>query len=540
MNFNSRRVNIIRIMLIFLFVGLFGRMFYLQNEYNPKAVNTSFKNNTQQDPISQTKYLLLDENGKDLQSYKKRYVVVIDTMPFKLNSAENNLKNLLAFNFIMKNEKPDFSFKDLLSKSGKVYFSVNEENYDKIQQLKGMKGMYTYVFDEVDKSEAWKIENMITSPYKNNTQDNNDKKELKDSGTLERAIFDYTNSNVTPSVMNKIENDSTYQLQGYNIPSSNVNVKLTINKDWQDTIRSILKSDKYKSFENIGVAIVEADSGKVRALAQKDETQPNIALGVTNYSFDPGSTFKIITEAAAIEENFDEKELFYCNGKYCSHAHGYVNIHDAFKLSCNEVFRRIGIKLGYDKLIGLAKEEGLFTKTLGLQDESSGVLPQEDNNIVNVAIGQTFLVSPLQMSAVVATVLNGGRYIKPYIIDEFVDNSGKIIKKLSGNEEQVIKSSTAATIKEDMREVVLDGTGTNAKIEGIETGGKTGTAEAPRNNKENYHGWFAGYFNMNGKYYSLVVFVPNMREINSEQGKSGNSAAAPIFKDIVVSLSKTN
>ncbi|GIM27908.1 penicillin-binding protein [Clostridium polyendosporum] len=540
MNFNSRRVNIIRIMLIFLLVGLFGRLFYLQNKYNPKAVNTSFKNNTQQDSISQTKYLLLDENGKDLLNYNKRYVVVIDVMSFKLNSAENNLKNLLAFNFIMKSEKSDFSFKDLLSKNGKVYFSVSEENYNKIQQLKGMKGMYMFIFDEVNKSEAWKIETMLISPYKNNTQDKSDKKELKDSGTLEKTIFDYTNNNVTPNVMYRIQNDSTYQLQGYNIPNSNINVKLTLNKDWQDTIRNILKNEKYKSFQNVGVVIIEADSGKVRALVQKDETQPNIALGVTNYCFDPGSTFKIIAEAAAIEENFDEKELFYCNGQYCSHAHGYVNIHDAFKLSCNEVFRKIGIELGYDKLIGLAKKQGLFTKNLGLQDESPGVLPEEDNNIVNIAIGQTFLVSPLQMSAVVATVLNNGGYIKPYIIDEFVDNSGKIIKKFSSNETQVIKSSTAAKIKEDMREVVLDGTGTNGKIEGIETGGKTGTAEAPQNNKENYHGWFAGYFNMNGKYYSLVVFVPNMREFDSEQGKSGNTAAAPIFKDIVVNLLKTN
>ncbi|GFZ31449.1 penicillin-binding protein [Clostridium zeae] len=532
----KKRFIIIADFVIASFIVLIFRLFYVGNEYNPSAIEIEYSHNVQVDTTADNKYALIDDNNKDLLSYNKKYVIVIDAMVFKLNSTENNLRNLLALSYIMKNEVKDFSYKEILKTTGKIYYTVSEDSYNKIKELKTMKGLYCYTSSNVNKTEAWKIENILSDVNKT------DGKELKDDGTLEHLIYDYTKNNKVASVYNQLNSNGIYTLKNYTTPASNVNVKLTLDKNWQDSIRTVLNSDKYKDVPNIGIALIEAKTGKVKALAQKDESQPNITIGIQNQSFEPGSTFKIITEEAAYNYgDLSKDSTFLCDGRYCfkdgkSYAHGTLSAHDAFLESCNTVFRKIGFKVGFIPLVDMAKKQGLFSKVLNLQYEGKGVEPKEENGIGNVSMGQTLNVTPLQMAAVVATAANNGTYNKPYIIDEFVQNDGTVVKKFTPDAQQVIKPEIAKTVLDDMRGVVTEtkGTGYNARIEGIETGGKTGTAEGE--NSKN-HGWFAGYFKLNGDYYSLVVMVPYINQ-NSSIGKNGNASAAPVFKDIVLSLAQ--
>lgn len=534
---SKKRFIVIADFVIVAFIVLVFRLFYVGSKYNPSAVENDYNHNVQVDSTSDSKFNLLDENSKNLLSYNKKYVVVIDAMVFKLNSTENNLRNLLALSYIMKNEVKDFSYKDILKTTGKIYYTVSEDSYNKVKELKSMKGMYCYTTSSVDRTEAWKIENVVSDLNKT------DSKQLKDSGTLEHLIYDYTKNNKVPSVYNLLNSNGIYSLKNYDAPSTNVNVKLTLNKDWQDSIRKVLNSDKYKDVPNIGIALVEAKTGKVKALAQKDEAQPNITIGIQNQSFEPGSTFKIITEESGYTYgDLKKDDTFLCDGRYCfkegkNYPHGLLTAHDAFLESCNTVFRKIGFKVGFIPLIEMAKKQGLFSKVLNLQYEGKGIEPKEENGIGNVSMGQTMNVTPLQMAAVVATAANNGTYNKPYIVDEFVQNDGTIVQKFMPEGTQVIKPEIAKTVLADMRGVVTEnkGTGSNARIDGIETGGKTGTAEG-ENDKN--HGWFAGYFKLNGNYYSLVVMVPYINQ-NSSIGKNGNASAAPVFKDIVLSLAKS-
>ncbi len=97
--------------------------------------------------------------------------MVLDTKPFKLNNYEETLQDLLALNFIMKSEDESFNFSDIMQQSGKIYYNITKETYDKINKLNDIKGIYTYVYDELDLKESWRVENIIASIDKDNVEE---------------------------------------------------------------------------------------------------------------------------------------------------------------------------------------------------------------------------------------------------------------------------------------------------------------------------------------------------------------------------------
>ena len=106
--------------------------------------------NHQVEYTSDKNYKIFDTNGESLINYKNKYVMVLDTKPFKLNNYEETLQDLLALNFIMKSEDESFNFSDIMQQSGKIYYNITKETYDKINKLNDIKGIYTYVYDELD------------------------------------------------------------------------------------------------------------------------------------------------------------------------------------------------------------------------------------------------------------------------------------------------------------------------------------------------------------------------------------------------------
>ncbi len=128
-------------------------------------------------------------------------------------------------------------------------------------------------------------------------------------------------------------------------PKSNINPKLTLDSKVQDSIRKILNKKEYKAFNQVGVILSESESGKIRAMVQKDETLPNVNIGAaTQNGFPPGSIFKIITEEAALENNkVSLKDSFKCTGEFESNKkgiHGSFSTKEAFIVSCNDIFHR--------------------------------------------------------------------------------------------------------------------------------------------------------------------------------------------------------
>lgn len=270
-------------------------------------------------------------------------------------------------------------------------------------------------------------------------------------------------------------------------------------------------------------------------------------------SYNAGSVFKIIVAAAALENKVASPlDLYYCSGKidvfgkimacHKSEGHGWQSFTDAFANSCNPAFIEIGLKLGQQPILDMAKRFGL-SKTVGLYDtsgEMSGNIPERmvfyPADTANISIGQgDIMVTPLQVADIVTTIANEGIRKKLNIIDSLVDNKGNVLNKIKiSDEKRVVSSPIARQISYMMKKVTEVGTGKIASIEGVEVAGKTGSAETgwSKNGKNMVHGWFTGFFPYNNPHYTITVFT--------EDGRSGAISAAPVFKQIAEEILKLN
>lgn len=219
-------------------------------------------------------------------------------------------------------------------------------------------------------------------------------------------------------------------------------------------------------------------------------------------TYEPGSTFKAIVLAAALEEGLvSDSDTFYCPGYKmvsgwsspisCSKkapGHGSQTLQQAVQHSCNPAFIDIGARLGVDKFYEYFKAFGLYERTgldvPGETDNKSLIWSQESMTNVDLAVasfGQRFQVTPIQMVTAFSAVINGGKLMKPYVVDSITDNEGNVIQKTEPTVvRQVISEETSRKAAEILESVVSDpkdGTGKNAYVAGYRIGGKTGTSE---------------------------------------------------------------
>lgn len=184
---------------------------------------------------------------------------------------------------------------------------------------------------------------------------------------------------------------------------------------------------------------------------------------------------------------------------------------------------------------------GLYNKVLGLsgenREEAIGVMAKPSDGINNFAIGQCITVTPLQIAGAINAVVNDGIYVKPYFIEALVDEDNNVIESTQNEGNRIFTSTTSKLVKNSMSNVIGKGTGIAAKIEGITQGGKTGTATGEGGGTT--HGWFAGYFELDNKLYTLVVVAPNINGVDANGNElGGGNTAAPIYRDIIKALMK--
>ena len=158
---NLNRINALMSFLIIMFILLCIRLYFL-NVHPTERVEANYKNH-QTENISESTYMLLDTNGKNLIEYKKVYVLVIDSKPFSLNNYGETLEDLMALNFIMKGENSDFNYTDIMKSQGKIYYTISEETYNKINKLNNLKGIYTFVSDKIDTKQAWAVNSIFSN-----------------------------------------------------------------------------------------------------------------------------------------------------------------------------------------------------------------------------------------------------------------------------------------------------------------------------------------------------------------------------------------
>lgn len=262
-------------------------------------------------------------------------------------------------------------------------------------------------------------------------------------------------------------------------------------------------------------------------------------------TYEPGSTFKILTAAMALEEGAANLSTqFYCNGskqvadrtirchKVAGHgaedfARGVIN-------SCNVVFMDLGLKLGSSKFQEYFKAFGLTQKTgIELIGESGSIYYQgkmSETDIATSSFGQGFSVTPMQMITAVSSVINGGNLMKPQIVKE-IRNRGGIVKSFYPEiVNRVISEETSATMRSILESVVNDpkGTGKNAYIKGFRIGGKTGTSEKGRNNNKRIAS-FVGFAPADDPQLICLVMFDEPQVAN----KYGGTIAAPVVGSVI-------
>ena len=262
-------------------------------------------------------------------------------------------------------------------------------------------------------------------------------------------------------------------------------------------------------------------------------------------TYEPGSVFKTVTASAALQEgivtNIDEAGQFCCTGgievagtrikcwRYYR-PHGSESLRQALMNSCNPVFIGLGQKIGVTKYYEYLRKFGLFSKTgIKLPGEANSIFVKEEKagpvELATISFGQRFEITPLQMITAVASIANGGVYIKPRIVKSIQNSvTGEVTEMPIETGEQIISKENAEKLLSMMNSVVSEGTGKNARVEGYNVGGKTGTSEDGVNTGK-YVTSFCGVAETDNPYMVLLITLYNP---TGEGGHQGGGVAAPV------------
>ncbi len=351
----------------------------------------------------------------------------------------------------------------------------------------------------------------------------------------------------------------------YDEPVAGNNIALTIDINIQNAAERELDNvmTKYNP-ENALVLVMDPNTAEIIAMASRPNFNPNnyqdYDLETINrnlpiwMSYEPGSTFKIITLASAINENkvnlFEDK--FYDSGSitvenarikcWKSGGHGAESFLNVVENSCNPGFVVLGQRLGTDLLYSYLEKFGFGTKTgIDLNGESKGIMFKKENmgpvETATTAFGQGISVTPIQQVRGVSAAINGGKLYTPYIvksISESQTNEMIVLNqpKFNGS---VITEETSSLVRYALESVVANGTGKNAYIENYRVGGKTGTAQKVKDGRYmvgDYILSFVGFLPADKPDYVVYVAINNPKGVT----QYGGTVSAPVAKNIMLSI----
>ena len=269
-------------------------------------------------------------------------------------------------------------------------------------------------------------------------------------------------------------------------------------------------------------------------------------------TYEPGSTFKIITASIALEENLvtlDEK--FYCPGYivvedrrircHKTAGHGSESFVEGIQNSCNPVFIDLGLRIGSDRYYDYFKKFGLLDKTgIDLPGEAGTIMHEKDKigqvELATIAFGQSFQITPVQLMTTVSSLINGGTRIVPHIGMAESENNGKIVKFEYENKEGICSEKTSQTMRMLLESVVSEGSGKNAAVEGYEIGGKTATSQTFPRSDNIYIASFLGFYPADDPQIMYLVKINNPKDAYYG-GTIAAPVAAELFKETIPYIS---
>jgi stage V sporulation protein D (sporulation-specific penicillin-binding protein) len=344
-----------------------------------------------------------------------------------------------------------------------------------------------------------------------------------------------------------------FGVEKYIPPEDGLNLQLTIDK----VIQHIAERELEKALVEHGakrgtIIVMDPRTGEILAMANKPDYDPNDFKkyppklwrnSAVSDVYEPGSTFKIITASAGLEEGvvrpddkfFDPGYIIVSGvriGCWRHGGHGSQTFVQVVENSCNPGFVEVGMKLGKDRFVKYIRGFGFGDTTgIDLPGEARGIFDPSKIGPVELAtisFGQGISVTPIQLIAAVSAVANDGKLIQPHVAKAILDKNGKVIHEFTPNAvRQVISHETAQEMKKILESVVTNGTGGRAKIEGYKVAGKTGTAEKYAAGK--YVASFVGFAPADDPRLAALVII------DEPMGGTiyGGQIAGPIFKKVM-------
>lgn len=357
--------------------------------------------------------------------------------------------------------------------------------------------------------------------------------------------------------------------ENYVEPTNGIDIELTVNFDIQTAMERELDNamEKYNA-DGAWALAMDPDTGEILGIASRPGFDPNNYQDYSTEeinrnlaiwsSYEPGSTFKIVTLATALEEGVVdlENDYFYDGGSvnvdgarikcWKAGGHGQQTFLQVVQNSCNPGFVELGRRLGKETLFEYIDKFGFGTKTgIDLNGEGSGILFSLDKvgpvELATTAFGQGVSVTAIQQVTAVSAAINGGTLYKPYIVKRLIEpETGEIIQENKPVEvRKVISEETSEKVRYALESVVALGSGRNAYIENYRVGGKTGTAQKVNNGVYmvgNYITSFIGFLPADDPEIVVYVAIDNPKGITAYGGTVAAPIAKAILEDAIVAL----
>ncbi len=365
-----------------------------------------------------------------------------------------------------------------------------------------------------------------------------------------REVEDLVESRVEPVSGDTLQISMDYNIQSYCMQAAH-------------------KAYLQKEADNVSIIVMNPQNGELLAMANYPEFNPNEPFTLIEQyaqykgtdkendylnemwrnpcvsdTYEPGSTFKIITTSAALEEGtVNTNDSYYCPGYimvedrkircHKTRGHGAESFEEGIENSCNPVFISVGLELGVDRYYHYFEKFGLLDKThIDLPGEASTIMHKKENigpvELATISFGQSFQITPIQLATTVSSLINGGNRITPHFgMSVFDSETGEVhgleYDVLSG----ICSEETSETLRYLLEQVVSDGSGNRAFIEGFEIGGKTATSQTLPRSENKYISSFLGFAPASDPKVMVLVIIHNPQGIYY-----GGTIAAPIAKEI--------
>ena len=548
------RIRFIFVVVLIMFVLIVIRVFVIQvidyNKLNDLADNLWSRNL----PITSDRGLITDRNGKVLADNITTVSLVL--IPNQIKNKEQvstDLAKILGVKYedMYKHVSKKTSIERVHPEGRQLSYQVADEisklNYDGVYLVKESKRYYPYKTLLSHVLGYVGIDNQGLSGI-----------ELEYDSYL-------TGKNGAIKYYSDGKGKRLDKSEVYVEPQNGINLALTIDLDIQLTVERELDNvvTKYNP-EQALIIVADPNTGEILAMSSRpnfdSNNYKNYDINTINRNlpiwatYEPGSTFKIITLAASLEEKtinifddhfHDSGSIHVENAKikcWKKGGHGDQTFLQVVENSCNPGFVVMGQKLGTERLYNYITNFGFGKKTgIDLNGESSGILFKYDNigpvEQATMSFGQGISVTPIQQVAGVSAAINGGYLNTPYIVKYLSEpeTNNIILENKKSTKRQVVSEETSKLVRHTLESVVANGTGKNAYIENYRVGGKTGTAQKVNNGiymVGNYILSFIGFLPADKPEYIVYVAIDNPKGVT----QYGGTVSAPIAKNVMKSI----